>query len=114
MNERHPVEKSPPYHLLIWIVAGLVAAAVVYGVVQSLNVPPVHPPPPPANGGKHIPPAENGAGGDVRPAALPKIPFTDITSEAGITFTQNGGANGEKLLPESGGSGCAWIDYDGD
>jgi tetratricopeptide (TPR) repeat protein len=117
MNERHPVEKSPPYHVVIWIIAGLVAAAVVYGLVQKANVPPVQPPlPPPANqaarDGKQ--PAPAGAPGGEQPVALPKIPFADVTREAGITFSHDGGATGEKMLPESGGSGCAWIDYDND
>jgi tetratricopeptide (TPR) repeat protein len=45
---------------------------------------------------------------------LPKIPFRDIASEAGIDFVHRGGATGEKMLPESGGSGCAFFDYDND
>jgi tetratricopeptide (TPR) repeat protein len=107
MHERHPVETSPRYHVVIWFLAGLVAAAVVYGIVQRANVPPVPPPAPPA-----APAAPNNTAEP--PAAVPKIPFTDITSEAGIKFSHYGGATGEKMLPESGGSGCAWIDYDSD
>ncbi|MEX2317560.1 MAG: FG-GAP-like repeat-containing protein [Pirellulales bacterium] len=103
MSEPHPVQKSPPYHVLIWIIAGIVAVAVVYGLVQRANVPP---PQPPAN--------PRVAGGEQSLPALPKIPFTDITQDAGITFSHQGGATGEKMLPESGGSGCAWIDYDND
>ncbi len=45
---------------------------------------------------------------------LPLIPFVDVTQALGITFVQRGGAAGEKLLPESGGSGCALFDYDND
>jgi tetratricopeptide (TPR) repeat protein len=45
---------------------------------------------------------------------LPKIPFQDIASDAGIDFVHRGGATGEKMLPESGGSGCAFFDYDND
>jgi enediyne biosynthesis protein E4 len=44
----------------------------------------------------------------------PAIPFTDIAADSGITFVPYGGATGEKMLPESGGSGCAWFDYDED
>lgn len=44
----------------------------------------------------------------------PSARFTDITSAAGITFTHNNGAQGEKLLPETLGSGVAFLDYDGD
>ncbi len=42
----------------------------------------------------------------------PQVTFTDITESAGIKFVHQNGAVGEKLLPETMGSGCAWIDYD--
>ncbi len=44
----------------------------------------------------------------------PGIQFTDITRAAGIDFAHNNGARGEKYLPETMGSGCAFIDYNGD
>ena len=40
--------------------------------------------------------------------------FVDITAEAGINFVHNSGAFGEKYLPETMGTGCAFIDYDND
>jgi len=40
--------------------------------------------------------------------------FTDITQAAGIHFHHNNGAYGGKLLPETLGSGCAFLDYDAD
>jgi len=40
--------------------------------------------------------------------------LTDVTSKAGISFRHNSGAYGGKLLPETLGSGCAFLDYDGD
>jgi enediyne biosynthesis protein E4 len=40
--------------------------------------------------------------------------FTDVTSQAGIQFQHNSGAYGGKLLPETLGSGCAFLDYDAD
>ena len=40
--------------------------------------------------------------------------FADVTNPAGIQFRQNSGAYGGKLLPETLGSGCAFLDYDGD
>jgi len=40
--------------------------------------------------------------------------FTDVTTSAGIHFRHNNGAYGGKLLPETLGSGCAFLDYDGD
>jgi len=60
-------------------------------------------------------------------AAIPYLPFerawgantpgfrlTDITTSAGIQFKHNSGAYGGKFLPETMGSGCAFLDYDGD
>jgi enediyne biosynthesis protein E4 len=40
--------------------------------------------------------------------------FTDITDAAEIQFQHNSGAYGGKLLPETLGSGCAFLDYDAD
>jgi enediyne biosynthesis protein E4 len=40
--------------------------------------------------------------------------FTDVTQSAGIHFRHNNGAYGGKLLPETLGPGCAFLDYDGD
>lgn len=45
---------------------------------------------------------------------IPELPFTDITDTAGINFQHENGARGEKLLPESMGSGCAFFDCDND
>ncbi|HSD45926.1 MAG TPA: CRTAC1 family protein [Pyrinomonadaceae bacterium] len=42
------------------------------------------------------------------------IEFTDITADAGIRFKHNSGAFGKKYLPETIGSGCAFLDYDND
>jgi enediyne biosynthesis protein E4 len=52
--------------------------------------------------------------------ALPAAPsalgfrLTDITAGADIEFRHNSGAYGGKLLPETLGSGCAFLDYDAD
>lgn len=40
--------------------------------------------------------------------------FTDATNAAGINFKHNNGAYGGKLLPETLGAGCAFLDYDAD
>jgi enediyne biosynthesis protein E4 len=40
--------------------------------------------------------------------------FVDVTSRAGLQFQHNSGAYGGKLLPETMGSGCAFLDYDRD
>lgn len=62
-------------------------------------------------------PANTAPSLDVAPTApLPVAPvqFTDITQAAGIHFTHNSGAFGLTLMPETNGSGVAFIDYDGD
>jgi hypothetical protein len=42
------------------------------------------------------------------------VRLTDVTAAAGISFRHNNGAYGGTLLPETLGSGCAFLDYDGD
>jgi hypothetical protein len=44
----------------------------------------------------------------------PACHFTDVTAAAGLRFVHNSGAYGGKLLPETLGSGCAFLDYDND
>ena len=44
----------------------------------------------------------------------PQVHFTDVTHQAGITFSHSTGAYGDKLLPETMGSGVAFLDYDND
>jgi enediyne biosynthesis protein E4 len=46
--------------------------------------------------------------------AAPGIRFVDVTPASGIRFTHTNGAFGKKYLPETMGSGCAFLDYDGD
>ena len=48
------------------------------------------------------------------PAKFAEVTFTDVTSQAGIRFKHNNGAFGKKYLPETNGSGCAFLDYDND
>jgi len=40
--------------------------------------------------------------------------LVDVTDHAGVQFHHNSGAYGGKLLPETLGPGCAFLDYDGD
>jgi hypothetical protein len=47
-------------------------------------------------------------------AATPGFRLVDVTTPAGIQFHHNSGAYGGKLLPETLGSGCAFLDYDAD
>ena len=44
----------------------------------------------------------------------PGFRFTDVTTQVGIQFQHNSGAFGGKFLPETLGSGCAFLDYDRD
>jgi hypothetical protein len=48
------------------------------------------------------------------PQTPPPVTFTDITSQAGIDFVHVNGSTGEKLMPETIGSGAAFLDYDND
>jgi len=52
--------------------------------------------------------AQTGANGS------PGFRFTDVTTQAAIQFQHNTGAFGGKFLPETLGSGCAFLDYDRD
>ena len=52
------------------------------------------------------------AGALLRAAAEPQ--FTDVTTAAGIRFRHNNGAAGKKYLPETLGSGGAFLDFDND
>jgi hypothetical protein len=42
-----------------------------------------------------------------------QVHFTDVTAGAGLKFVHHNGAFGKKYLPETMGSGCAFIDTDG-
>jgi enediyne biosynthesis protein E4 len=48
------------------------------------------------------------------PAASGALTFADVTSAAGIRFKHNNGAFGKKFLPETMGSGVAFLDVDND
>lgn len=48
------------------------------------------------------------------PGKFAPVEFTDVTAQAGIKFRHNNGAYGKKYLPETTGSGCAFLDYDND
>src|SRR5882672_2586657 len=42
------------------------------------------------------------------------IEFTDVSAQVGIHFKHNSGAFGKKYLPETLGTGCAFLDFDND
>jgi hypothetical protein len=54
------------------------------------------------------------AAGAANRASTVPITFTDVTAQAGIKFVHNSGRAGKKWLPETVGSGVAWLDADGD
>src|ERR1051325_5106225 len=43
-----------------------------------------------------------------------RVQFTGIGVEAGVTLRHENGASKEKHMPETFGSGVAWIDFDND
>src|SRR5215472_15869287 len=57
--------------------------------------------------------AEHSPSATEKPKAVP-VEFEDVTQQAGIRFHHYNGAFGKKYLPETNGSGCAFIDYDND
>lgn len=59
-------------------------------------------------GCRHIPSGSRVSSGPV------SVKFVDITDRAGISFQHNNGARGKKYMPETVGSGVAFLDYDND
>jgi enediyne biosynthesis protein E4 len=53
-------------------------------------------------------------GAAAQPSASPGFRFVDVTTSSGIQFQHNSGSFGGKFLPETLGSGCAFLDYDRD
>lgn len=51
-----------------------------------------------------------------RPVAVARTPivFEDVAERAGVRFRHTNGAVGRKWMPETMGSGCAWVDVDND
>ena len=90
------------WSLVVFVLLAGVGGAIAF---RLLRVPPVvvAPPPPPP---PPLPPKTR--------METPEIRFTDITAESGIKFVHENGAYGDKLLPETMGSGCAFFDYDND
>ena len=54
------------------------------------------------------------ADGRAQSAAPLGFGLTDVTAAAGLQFRHNSGAYGGRLLPETLGSGCAFLDFDND
>ncbi len=52
--------------------------------------------------------------GNVQNENLPEVPFTSVAVSCGIHFQHSNAAQGQLLMPELFGSGCAFIDFDQD
>lgn len=88
--------------LWVFVILGFIGGAVAFRLLQA-PPPNVVTPEKPTEPPKERPRLET-----------PEIQFTDITADAGIKFVHENGAYGDKLLPETMGSGCAFLDYDSD
>ena len=93
---------------LRWSLSVLALLAAAGGIFWVVTRPPAGPVAGPA---PKTPLAETRAAPAVQ---IPRIPFTEITAEAGIDFVHTNGAEGEKLLPETMGGGGAFLDFDND
>jgi hypothetical protein len=93
--------------LRLSLVAILFLVGTISGIVYVVNLPPQKP----EVVETKTRPAQKRTAPEV---ALPAVTFTDITEAAGIKFQHVTGAYGEKLLPETMGSGTAFFDYDND
>ena len=61
-----------------------------------------------------IPPSPRAAKAPSVPGAPCPVSFTDVAAAAGLRFTHVRGATPAHQLPETMGSGIAWLDYDND
>ena len=101
----------------LYSLAGLGGGLVFAGILYLLLLPPA--PAPVEEADIRLPQAaEEAATPTIEAAAAPTTPppvrFTDITEQAGIDFVHVNGAYGERLMPETIGSGAAFFDYDRD
>jgi hypothetical protein len=90
--------------LLVILLAAVAALGLWYKLWPRAE--PAYVPPP-------VPPAEFGSA--TQAAGMPAgVRFVDVTEPAGIRFRHFNGARGKKLLPETMGGSCAFVDFDGD
>ena len=93
---------------LVWSLAAIVVLGAVGGVIAMVVFTPK---PPPEVKTTESPLPELASMPEME---VPAIPFSDITEAAGIDYVHENGAAGEKLLPETMGGGCGFLDYDND
>ena len=86
----------------ITVIAFIAAAIVAFRMLRARPVPPA------GSGAPVTAPASSTI------APEPGVAFRDVAREAGVDFTHESGARGEKLLPECLGGGVAIVDLDGD
>ncbi|HGY90337.1 MAG TPA: CRTAC1 family protein [Planctomycetes bacterium] len=90
--------------LLVVVVFVLVAAAALWFVYGEK----------PREESEYVP----AAAAPTRPVAsnalVPQLPFREAATESGIDFVHVNGAEGKRLLPETMGSGVAFLDFDRD
>lgn len=58
--------------------------------------------------------ADFGHSRNVQNENAPDVPFSNVAVSSGVDFRHSNGAQGELLMPELFGSGCAFIDFDQD
>jgi hypothetical protein len=99
--------KSRPAHYLIWTALAILLIAVVAAVgVWRLFLRDAERP--------DSPNVELEEARKRETIPVPTVRFTDVTQKAGINFRHRNGAFGKKLLPETMGSGVAFVDLDND
>ena len=59
-------------------------------------------------------PGDPQAGNPTMTTGAADVVFTDVTAAAGIEFEHHNGRSGKKWLPETLGSGCAFLDFNND
>ena len=59
-------------------------------------------------------PGDSQDGNPIVATGAADVVFTDVTSAAGIEFEHHNGRSGKKWLPETLGSGCAFLDFNND
>ena len=96
------IAKAFGWSLAVFAVIGIGIGVVVFALREP-------PPPAAAEPATFTPPKSIATA-----ATAPLVEFTDITIDAGIDFVHTNGATGDKLLPETMGGGCAFLDFDND
>ncbi len=96
------IGKAFRWSILAFICIGAAVGVTIWSIRQK-------PAPPPPRETTFVAPQRV-----VRAAEAPNVKFTDITADAGIDFFHENGAAGNKLLPETMGGGCAFLDFDND